>query len=110
MFLLFFVLNFIFLWLTVTIAVRVVGPFVRINRILNEIATGDIPEQIRFRRSDEIPFQELTEPFNRALKALRERREELDQIKTEVGAALEAGPSDAAKALARIKERLDKLV
>jgi len=114
LFLLFFVLNFAFLWLTYVISVRVIGPFARINRVLEEIVEGDIPEEIRFRSSDQAPFQELAEPFNRALTIMRQSKEQLDGIKKEVDTYLashegSAAAKDETLVLKKIKERLDKL-
>lgn len=114
LFLLFFVLNFIFLWLTYVIAVRVIGPFARINKVLEEIVEGNIPEEIRFRSSDQAPFQELAEPFNRALTTLRRRKEQVEEMKKEMDAYL-TSPEDSAAAkeqavfLRKIREGLDKL-
>jgi methyl-accepting chemotaxis protein len=108
LFILFFALNFIFLWLTFTIAVRIVGPFVRINRVLEDIANGELPEEVRFRKGDEIPFQQLTDPFNRALAVLRNRKQELDAIKKEIDGYL-ASTKEGAPILQKIKARLEKL-
>ncbi|MFQ5906402.1 MAG: hypothetical protein ACE5JA_07500 [bacterium] len=110
LFLLFFVLNFIFLWLTFVIARRVIGPFVRIKRVLKQIAEGDIPEDMRFRKNDEIPFHELTEPFNQVLSQLRRRKEGLEATRKEVDTYLESHKgSDAAPVMSRIKQRLNTL-
>jgi len=110
LFLLFFALNFIFLWLTFIIARRVIGPFVRIKRVLKQMVEGNIPENIRFRKNDEIPFHELTEPFNLVLSALKRRKEGLEAVRKEVDAYLEShGGSDAAGVISRIRDRLNTL-
>ena len=114
LFLLFFVLNLTFLWLTYVISVRVIGPFARINRVLEEIAEGNTPQRIGFRSSDQAQFQELVEPFNRALATIRQRKEQLEEIKKELDAYLASHEGSAAAkgeavVLRKIKERLDKL-
>lgn len=114
-FIFFFVLNLLFLWLTSVIAKRVIGPFVRINRVLEQLAAGDIPKEVRFRKNDETPFQQLTDPLNRVLAYLSSRREELRSIKKEIESSLTRGEAgglskEALESLTSVNVRLEKLI
>jgi methyl-accepting chemotaxis protein len=111
LFIFFFVINFIFLWLTSVIARRVIGPFVRLNRTLEELARGDIPNEIRFRKGDEAPFQELAEPLNRMLSLMRTNRDEVRKLKEKMDLELEKaeGAGLAKEVLEALKEVRDRL-
>jgi methyl-accepting chemotaxis protein len=114
LFIFFFVLNILFLWLISVVARSVLGPFVRINRVLEELAGGNLPKDVRFRKNDEAPFQQLVEPLNRALDHLRARREELKVIIDELDSTLAEGRTSgfSESSLAKLQElrtRVDKL-
>jgi len=114
LFVFFFVLNLLFLWLVSAVARSVLGPFVRINRVLDQLAGGHLPEEVRFRKSDEAPFQEIVDPLNKVLDHLRARRGELGTIKEELDASLaEAEAAGMAKssldALRNLGARIEKL-
>jgi methyl-accepting chemotaxis protein len=114
LFIFFFVINFIFLWLTSVIARRVIGPFVRLNRTLEELAGGDLPNEIRFRKGDEAPFQELAEPLNKMLSLMRANRDEVRKLKEKIDTEFEkakgAGlPKEALDALEEVRNRLSNI-
>ena len=114
LFIFFFVLNILFLWLISVVAKNVLGPFVRINRVLEELASGNLPKDVRFRKNDETPFQQLVEPLNRALDHLRARRDELKSIIGELDSRLAECQSSgfsasSLEALQNLKSRVEQL-
>ena len=114
LFIFFFVLNLLFLWLLSAIARSVLGPFVRIRRVLDQLAGDDLPQDVRFRKNDEAPFQEITDPLNKVLDHLRARKAELGSIKSDLDARLsEAEAAGMSKgsldSLRALSERIEKL-
>jgi methyl-accepting chemotaxis protein len=111
LFVFFFALNLVFFWLVSVIARSVLGPFVRINRVLEQLAAGRIPGDVRFRKNDEAPFQQLVEPLNRALDHMRGRRDELSAIQEGLNSGLaEARASGSLDSLQKVKARLEEFV
>jgi hypothetical protein len=115
LFIFFFILNLLFLWLISVIARSVLGPFVRINRVLEEMAAGSIPRDVRFRKNDEAPFQKLVDPLNRVLDHLRAREDKLRIIKENLDSSLAEARSSGVSggsldSLEKAKAGLDELV
>lgn len=86
---------------------RVAGPVYRFRMILQKIAHGDIPDDMRLRDKDY--FKEVALEFNNVFKSLRRKKmlanemvSALDEI------TLESLPENARSILSRVREALKK--
>lgn len=87
---------------------RVAGPVYRFQTILRRLSRGEIPDEFRLREGDF--FMETAEDFNRVLRILRSKREEIEGLKGKLDEAIRKNSSSpAASLLSELRDSLNRI-
>lgn len=77
----FFVTAILVCWLTVILAIRIIGPLKRLERGLLAMANDEIPETLKFRYRDEIEFHLISIPFNDLIEKMKRKKNGLNKLR-----------------------------
>lgn len=77
------------LWISFLISRNLFGPLLRLRNHMEMLIKGEDPDKIRFRKSDELEFHYLSEPFNQLIDKVTTLRMEAKAIEKDITDFLE---------------------
>jgi signal transduction histidine kinase len=106
------VLVVLVLWISFLISRNLFGPLKRLKRNMELLIQGKDADEIRFRKSDELEFHYISDPFNQLVDKVSKLRKETVDLEEEVSDFLEKKEKGMIKQkgyITFIKEIKDKL-
>ena len=85
------------LWISVLISRNLFGPLLRLRSNMERLLKGESPERIRFRKSDELEFHYISEPFNQLSDMIITYKKELNELEEKISAFLEGNKKGTIK-------------
>jgi sensor histidine kinase YesM len=77
------------LWISYLISRNLFGPLTRLRNSMKKLIKGHDPDTIRFRKSDELEFHYISEPFNELVDRVVNLKKEVDGLRTSINDFLE---------------------
>lgn len=77
------------LWVSFLISRNLFGPLVRLKNNMEMLIKGENPNRVRFRRTDELVFHYLSEPFNQIIERIKNLNKEVKEIEKGISDFLE---------------------
>lgn len=77
------------LWISFLISRNLFGPLNRLRNHMEMLIRGEDPEKIRFRKSDELEFHYLSEPFNQLIDSVTDLKKGTKEIEKDITDFLE---------------------
>ncbi len=77
------------LWISYLISRNLFGPLNRLRNNMEKLIKGDDPDSIKFRKSDELEFHYISEPFNQLVDKISHLRNEAKVLENEIADFIE---------------------
>jgi signal transduction histidine kinase len=71
-------------WISYLISRNLFGPLTRLRKNIERLLKGENPEDIKFRKSDELEFHYISEPFNQLADRMLEIREGVNGLEKDI--------------------------
>lgn len=72
------------LWISFLISRNLFGPLLRLRKHMEMLIDGEDPDKIRFRKTDELEFHYISEPFNKVIDREMGIKKEAQAVETEI--------------------------
>ncbi len=76
-------------WISYLISRNLFGPLTRLRNSMEKLISGHDPDTIRFRKSDELEFHYISEPFNELIDRVVNLKKEVEALKKSINDFLE---------------------
>lgn len=77
------------LWISYLISRNLFGPLTRLRNSMEKLIKGHDPDTIRFRKSDELEFHYISEPFNELVDRIVNLNKEVGELRANINDFLE---------------------
>jgi methyl-accepting chemotaxis protein len=71
-------------WISYLISRNLFGPLTRLRGNMERLMRGDDPSALRFRKSDELEFHYISEPFNELVDRIVDYKKEVKELKESI--------------------------
>lgn len=68
------------MWVSFLISRNLFGPLIRLRNNMEMLIRGEDPDNVRFRRTDELVFHYLSEPFNQIIERLKNLNKDVKEV------------------------------
>ncbi len=77
------------LWISYLISRNLFGPLTRLRNNMEGLIRGDDPSSLRFRKSDELEFHYISEPFNELVDRIVNLKKDINELQENINGFLE---------------------